>query len=287
MSNRTKKRLIIIAVSILLLIGVVFIQLPAIGAALILHPVKRPVTQSPPNCCHEVTYQGDGITLKGWCGQTSQKRRGTIIYLHGISDNRESGTGVIKRFVDRGFDVIAYDNRAHGESAGDFSTYGYLEKEDLRRIINTLDPGPVVLIGSSLGGAVALQTAAYNSRVTAVVAAETFSDLRTVVTERAPFLFTANTVNQSIAIAEQKGNFSIHEVSPIIAAKNITIPVFLIHGESDVETPKEHTYRIYEALAGPKKLVLVPNAGHNESLQGNVWEEIEQWIDTVVSPKPI
>ena len=43
-----------------------------------------------------------------------------------------------------------------------------------------LEPGPVVLVGASLGAAVALQTAAVDRRVSAVVAAETFSDLRTV-----------------------------------------------------------------------------------------------------------
>lgn len=270
---------------LLLLIGIVFIKLPAIGASLILHPYKRPVTVAPPRGCHEVTFQGDDVKLRGWRGQTEKPRRGTIIYLHGVSDNRESSVGVIERFRERGFDVVAYDNRAHGESEGDFSTYGFREKEDLSRIIDTLEPGPVILIGSSLGGAVALQTATKNPRITAIVAAETFSDLRTVVTERAPFLFTANTVTQSIALAEKKGNFPIDAVSPENAAQFITIPILLIHGESDVETPPDHSRRIYAALAGPKRLILVPSAGHNQSLQGNVWEDIEKWIDAIVGPK--
>ena len=72
--------------------------------------------------------------------------------------------------------MIAYDSRAHGDSQGDACTYGFFEKEDLHRVIDTLGPGPVVLIGTSLGAAVALQEAADDRRVSAVVAAETFSD---------------------------------------------------------------------------------------------------------------
>src|SRR6185436_14421434 len=112
--------------------------------------------------------------------------RGTIVYLHGVADNHSSAAGVIRRFLPRGFLVIAYDSRAHGDSDGAACTYGFYEKADLRRVIDALPPGPVALIGTSLGAAVAVQAAAGDSRVTTVVAAETFSDLRTVATERAP-----------------------------------------------------------------------------------------------------
>jgi pimeloyl-ACP methyl ester carboxylesterase len=94
------------------------------------------------------------------------------------------------RFRKLGFDVVAYDSRANGESEGDACTYGFHEKEDLREVLNSIEKGPVILLGSSLGAAGALQLAASDQRITAVVAAETFSDLRTVVTERAPFFFT-------------------------------------------------------------------------------------------------
>ena len=284
MSARVKRRLMIIGSGALLLLGVAASQLPSIGAALILHPMHRHVVVAPPPGYHEVTFSGEGVSLQGWRGQAVGNRRGTLIYLHGVADNRASGAGVIERFRKRGFDVVAYDSRANGESGGEASTYGFYEKEDLRRVIDTLDPGPVVLIGSSLGGAVALQEAAVDRRISAVVAAESFSDLRTVVTERAPFFFTTDTVMRAIKLAEQKGNFQIDEVSPVLAARTITAPVLLIHGTSDTSTPPEHSRRVFAALAGLKRLILVPGASHGESLQGNIWEEIEHWLDTIVSP---
>ncbi len=285
MTKRARMRLIIVGLVTILLVGTAAIQFPRIGAALILHPPNRRVAAVPPPQCEKIDYQGDGVTLKGWRGDASGKHRGTLIYLHGVADNRTSGAGVISRFQNRGFDVVAYDNRAHGESGGDVCTYGYFEKEDLRRVLNTVRPGPVVLIGSSLGAAVALQTAAIDGRISAVVAAECFSDLKTVVKERAPFFFTAGVVERAIQIAEQQGQFQIDAVSPATAARTVKVPTLVIHGADDVDTPPDHSGRVFANLAGSKKMILVPEARHNESLQGSVWEDIENWIDEVLATK--
>jgi pimeloyl-ACP methyl ester carboxylesterase len=204
------------------------------------------------------------------------------VYLHGIADNRSSAAGVIARFRPRGFNVIAYDSRAHGQSDGDACTYGVYEKLDLHRVLDTIPAGPVVLIGNSLGAAVALQEAAGDARVTAVVAAETFSSLRTVATERAPSFFTAGEIRKAFELASREGRFDIDAASPEKAAMSIRVPVLLIHGAADRETPPEHSQRVLAALRGPKQLILVPGAGHNESLRPDVWTAIEAWVDHVL-----
>jgi uncharacterized protein len=282
MTKRVRKWLIITSSVIVLLIGAAATQVARIGATLILHPPHRRVTMSPPPQCREVTFHGDGVSLQGWRGDASDSFRGTLIYLHGVADNRASGAGVIERFQKRGFDVVAYDSRAHGESGGDACTYGYFEKEDLRRVLDSVRPGPVVLVGSSLGAATALQLAAVDERVSAVVAAETFSDLRTVVTERAPAFFTPETIAQAIRRAEQHGHFKIDLVSPAASSKSIKAPTLIIHGADDFDTPPDHSRRVFAALTGPKQLILVPGAGHNKSLQGSIWADIERWIDEVL-----
>jgi len=256
--------------------------LPVVGAAGILHPIRRHVTLPTPQACAEVTFASGDIALKGWHCAATGRRRGVIVYLHGIADNRQSGSGIIDRFVRRGFDVVAYDSRAHGSSGGEACTYGVLEKIDLSRILDRLRPAPVVLIGTSLGGAVALQAAADDSRITAVVAAETFSDLRTVVAERAPFFFSRSAVVSALERAGRDGHFDVDAASPVAAAKRIQIPVFLIHGADDVETSPDHSRRIFTALAGPKRLVIVPGATHNTSLHGSIWAEIEGWVQTIM-----
>jgi uncharacterized protein len=149
-----------------------------------------------------------------------------------------------------------------------------------------LEAGPIVLVGTSLGAAVALQEAAVDPRVTAVIAAETFSDLRTVATGRAPFFFTPGIIARAFRIAEQQGHFEVDAVSPVAAAANIRIPVLLVHGAADTDTPPEHSRRVLDALSGPKRIIFVPGARHNESLRADVWNEIERWLEEVLGPAP-
>jgi len=272
-----------IVCTMVLAAGVVAVrQLPAIGASGLLHPGRRHVAVAPPAGCRAATFAGAGVRLQGWQCDAAAPRRASLVYLHGVADNRSSGRGVIERFVARGFDAVVYDSRAHGESEGKACTYGYFEKQDLRRVIDTLAPGPVVLVGTSLGAAVALQEAAGDPRVVAVVAAETFSDLRTIATERAPFVFTAGTIRRAFELAEQEAQFDVDAVSVVVAASRITAPVILIHGEADTETRSDHSRRVFDALRAQKRLILVPGAGHNGSLRAEVWDEVARWIDSVI-----
>src|SRR4029079_8149150 len=110
--------------------------------------------------------------------------------------------------------------------------------------------------------------------------AESFSDLRTVATERAPFVFTPRFIKEAFDLAEQQGRFRVAEVSPQEPAKWISSAVLLVHGAADTETRPDHSRRIYEALKGPRRLIIVPGAGHNHSLQADVWSEIDRWIDS-------
>jgi alpha-beta hydrolase superfamily lysophospholipase len=278
-----RRHALAVAFCLVLIVALTAIDLPSIGAGGLLHPYKQVTTLAAPDGCFTADLNGDGVTLRAWTCPAKGARRGSVVYLHGIADNRGSAAGVLTRFRDRGFDAVAYDSRAHGDSGGSACTYGFYEKRDLHRAIDTLAPGPVVLIGTSLGAAVALQEAADDTRVIAVVAAEPFSDLRTVATERAPFLFGRSAVDKAFQIAEQQAQFKVDEVSPVRAAERIAVPVLLIHGAADVDTPPSHSQRIFEALKGPKRLLLLPGVTHNHSLgSADTWHAIDEWIDQAV-----
>ncbi len=66
------------------------------------------------------------------------------------------------------------------------------------------------------------------------------------------------------------------------AAAKIHAPVMVIHGAKNHETPPAHSQRVFEALVGPKQLVLVPGAGHNDTLRAETWRQIDAWIDAQV-----
>src|SRR5215813_11149535 len=100
-------RLAAAGVVALLLLALATSQLPGIGAGALLHPARRRVGVPPPPTCENERIAGDGVSLAGWRCRASGPRRGTLVYLHGVADNRASGAGVIERFGKRGFDVVA------------------------------------------------------------------------------------------------------------------------------------------------------------------------------------
>lgn len=253
------------------------------AASALIHPLRRTLDRVPPGPVETFTVHNEAISIKGWRFPARGQARATLVFLHGVADNRASGIGIAQRFTTRGFTVIAYDSRAHGESTGDACTYGYYEKKDLTRVLDTVRTSPIVVLGHSLGAAVALQAAAVDDRISSVVAVETFSDLRTVAQERAPFVLTKRTIAKAFAEAESRAAFRVDDVSPVQAARHIRVPVLLIHGAEDRETRPEHSRRVYDALSGPKRLIIVPKTGHNGSLTKEAWNEIEVWIDQQVT----
>jgi uncharacterized protein len=249
------------------------------GANAILVPRRVPVTLRPDLPYRDVAFVSDGLTLRGWLFTGPAPRRGLIVYLHGSGDNRQGGIGLARRFGPLGYDVLAFDGRAHGASGGQYCTYGVREKDDLRRALDAVGARRVIPFGCSLGAAVALQAAPLDPRIVGVVAQSPFSDLPAVVRDRAPWFASQADVAAALAEAGRRAGFSPAEASPERAARAIRVPVLVIHGAEDRDTPPDHGRRVFEALAGPRQLVLVPGAGHDQTLRGpEIWRTIEAWL---------
>lgn len=252
---------------------------PSWGANALLHPHRKAVAARPALPVEAVSFDvAPDVRLAGWLFRTPLPRRGLVVYLHGLGDNRASGVGIAQHFTRLGFDVLAYDGRALGESTGQACTYGFHEKQDLRRVLDVMGAPRVLVFGISLGAAVGLQAAALDPRIALVVAVAPFSDLRTAARERAPFFASQHNIDEAFRIAESQANFRVDEVSPVAAAPQVRVPVLLIHGAEDHETPPAHSERILAALPGPKRLVLIPDAHHNDALTARAWSAIDAWV---------
>ncbi len=93
-----------------------------------------------------------------------------VIFLHGGGQTRHSWSGATRVLIERGYQVINYDARGHGES--DWSATGAYRLDDrvadLRAITETLDV-PFALVGASLGGATSIHAVALGLQPQAVV----------------------------------------------------------------------------------------------------------------------
>jgi alpha-beta hydrolase superfamily lysophospholipase len=251
---------------------------PSWGANALLHPKRRTERKQPTRPFEAFEWQGDGVPLVGWWFHaTPPGPRGTVVFLHGAGDNRGASVGVAEHFVPLGFDVVAYDSRAHGESGGDACTYGFYEKRDLGRVLDHLTRGPFVIMGASMGGSVALQAAVEDRRIAGVISVAAFAELRTAAIERAPFFASQGNIEDAFHLAETTARFRVDDVNPAALAPRIAVPVLLVHGDSDKETPYSHALRIFAGLEGPKRLITVPGGGHR-GLRPETWRQIEDWL---------
>lgn len=251
---------------------------PSWGANALLHPARRPLAADPALPHRDLAVESDGVTIRGWIFPAKAPRRmGTIVYLHGVADNRASGTWIAEQLVPKGWDVVAYDSRAHGASGGDACTYGYHEKKDLSRVLDRVGVDRAIVVGVSLGAAVAFQAAADDPRIVGIVAIATFSSLEEIARDRVGWKASEAQVRQAFEMAEREAGFQVADVSPVAAAPRIRIPVLVIHGAADSETRPEHSRRVHAALAGPKQLEVVEGAGHGDALS-RAWPVALEWI---------
>ncbi|WP_454887258.1 alpha/beta fold hydrolase [Sphingomonas oryzagri] len=93
----------------------------------------------------------DGLTLVGDVGGPTEAP--AVVLLHGGGQTRHSWAGAMRRLTERGYFVVNYDARGHGDSdwspAGDYSIRALAA--DLRAVLSTIVT-PVALVGASMGG---------------------------------------------------------------------------------------------------------------------------------------
>ena len=222
----------------------------------------------------EVTLKtAEGISLSCWLIPGPPDAKGTVVYLHGVSECKIVGLPMAKKLRDRGYNVFLYDSRRHGDSGGDFCTYGFYEKHDTTTVINylfsrnDLSVGKIALFGSSMGAAVAVQVAAIDKRVAALVAESGFATLRTIFDDyqrrmiKLPWHYLRNIV---IKRSEYMAHFKANAVSPLEAVKEISVPIFILHGTGDNLITYTYSEKVYEQANQPKELWLIPGAKHND-----------------------
>jgi fermentation-respiration switch protein FrsA (DUF1100 family) len=220
----------------------------------------------------------DGVELHGWKVRARSPNGDWILLFHGVSDNRTGVLGHAELLLRHGYNVVMMDSRAHGASGGDMATYGWKERYDAVAITNALYSTEKVdhlgALGVSMGAAIALQSAAVEPRIQAVVAEDPFADLREVSYDYAGLHFSpllGKTLLRPATIFAMRelaktGGFPPDDVSPEKAVAVRPFPILLICGTQDHTIPCRHAGDIFQRALGPRELWVVAGAQHASAL---------------------
>lgn len=227
---------------------------------------------------------GDGYNLSYWeiGNPNCDIAKGIVVYLHGITDSKASGLNYARQLADLCQEIYLIDMRRHGESEGEYCTYGYYEKHDVVRLIDKIaseKPGtPITLLGSSMGAAIAIQTAAIDNRVSRIIAVAPFYDLFSIALDHEfRHLGIRNKLLLHFVLrrAEQIAGFDASEVSPAKDMKKIHVPILLVHGDLDRTVKRQYPQRLAE-LNERAELLSVKGAGHVDVLEKGGKEYVEK-----------
>ena len=249
-----------------------FVALSLVSFWLAVRPPRLAVPLAPGDLgltAENVTIDADdGVQLAAWF--LPRASAPAVVLLHGYPAEKADLLPIAAALAPR-FAVLLYDQRYFGSSGGRATTLGSRERGDLRRAIDFLAARghrEVGVFGLSLGGVVALLTAAEDSRIRAVAAYAPFADLRSLAYELYGWLLWLKYPFVGLLRVWSVVFFGhdITAISPERAAAALTVPVLLAASREDEQIPFAHAERLRRALARHTRseLVFMDRGRHGE-----------------------
>lgn len=217
----------------------------------------------------------DGETLAAWwVPAATQKPRGAVLLLHGNAGSIADRIMYLPHFTAMGYGVLLVDYRGYGQSSGTPSEAGtYADARAAWRWLHErgLAAADIVLVGESLGGAVAAELAA-RMQPRALLLLSTFTSVNDLGNELYPWLPVRW--------------ISRFRYDTLQGVKDYRGPVLVVHSRDDEIVPFAHAQRLH-AAAGARGRLLDMRGGHNDAFVFGTAERVAavaEFLGTGKSP---
>lgn len=212
--------------------------------------------------------------IHGWWIPAATPEAEVWLFLHG---NGSTIGDEVKRpfwFHKLGFSTLMIDYRGYGRSKGKFPTESSVY-EDVEAALNYLTqvrkipPEKIFVYGHSLGGAIGIDLAQRHPEIAGLVVEGSFTSMRSMVNH----LYNHFLIFPVDLLLNQRFD-SLSKV------RSLQIPLLFIHGSGDRLVPAQMSEMLFEAATEPKRLLLIPEAGHHDvgELGGSKYFQALEWL---------
>lgn len=218
----------------------------------------------------------DGLRLHGQLLQ-QPGAKGTILLFHGYRSSWIIDFSIVlPYYYSLGYNLLAVDERAHGQSEGVYITFGIHERRDAATwaqyaAMHFGPEHPLFLGGLSMGATTVLLASALElpPSVRGVIADCGFSSpeaiMRSVLRAHVKWLPAGPLLALMDVCTRAFAGFSIKEASTLDAVSKTKRPILFIHGTADTFVPCSMSQAAYDVCASEKQLILVDGARHGYS----------------------
>jgi pimeloyl-ACP methyl ester carboxylesterase len=209
----------------------------------------------------------DGLRLHGWLLHRERPKHAMLL-MHGNAGNLTHRAALAHRLSERyAASVLIFDYRGYGRSEGTPTIPGLLLDARAARALLAEREGvatkEIVLVGESLGGAVAVDLAAEDG-ARALILQSTFSSLKEVAAMHYPAVLVdalvANRLDSAAKIKQYRG------------------PLLQVHGDADRTIPFALGRKLFDAANEPKAFVALPGHDHNNPLPELYFQRLDEFM---------
>ena len=217
----------------------------------------------------------DGLKLHATvlkCGSN----KNCVICFHGYTSKGLSDYGAMSKFYyKQNFNMIMTDARAHGDSEGQYTGFGVLDRHDALKWIEYAvelfgKDVNIFLHGDSMGGATVLMTSGLQlpQNVKAIISDCAFTSADEVfshILKRDYHMPKFPLMKITEYMTKKNAGYGYNDVSTVNEVAKTKVPILFIHGDKDDFVPVWMTEKNFEACNSEKELLIVKNADHAES----------------------
>ena len=218
-----------------------------------------------------------GDTLAGFLTLAKEKSNVFVVFAHGHhSTHNGDPANFMRYYIEKGFNFLAVDHIAAGESTGKFIGFDYFEHRDCLDWITYLtarfgDDIKIIIHGVSMGGATVCQMADKVPKQVKLAVADCpytsaleeyeFVLKKAGIKKSAPAILNGfNGLNKIFA------GFDFKETDVRNAVAHSKIPMLFVDGSADTLIPLEMTKELYSLCAAEKDILIVDGAEHAQSI---------------------